>query len=163
VRWIRTRRQRGDAGQRGGAGGREVDAGGLARDRVVLGDHDQLGPGAVVHRRIGVAEEPVDLVAGRVARHAGADLLDDARVVAAEHDGELVLDHALEHPAGDGGVDGVDRGRVDTHEHLAVGGGGGGVVVAQRGWRVEAGEGEGSHADNDRGPSTIPDALRSLG
>jgi hypothetical protein len=127
----------GDAGQRGGACRRELHAGRLARDEVVLGNDDQLGPAAVVDGRVGMRQEPVDLVAFGVVPHAGADLLDAASVVAAEHDGELVVDHALEHPGCDGAVGAVDRGGAHAHEHFVVGRRGCREVLAQAGGRVE--------------------------
>ena len=138
-------RHRRDPGQGCGAGFREPDAGGLVRDRHLLGHDDELGPGAVADGRVGVQDEPEDLVARGEAGHPAADLLDHARVVAAEHDRELVFEHALQHAAGDRGVDGIDRRGVHAHEHLVLGGDRRGQVVAQGGRRVEAGEDEGSH------------------
>jgi hypothetical protein len=69
-----------------------------AADEHVLGDGDQLRPASVADGRIGVEEEPEDLVADGVAGDLGPDLLDHADVVAAEGDGVLVLDpHLFEH------------------------------------------------------------------
>jgi hypothetical protein len=62
-----------------------------------------------VDGRVGVGQEPVDLVTDRVAGDGGPGLLDDAGVVAAEDDRELVVGHALEGAGGDEGVHRVDR------------------------------------------------------
>ena len=119
---------------------------GHGRDRELLGDGDQLGPGAVAHGRVGVQQEPEDLVAGLVAADGGAGLLDHAGVVAAEDDGVLVLDaHLGEQPGGDRVVDRVDRGGVHAHEHLVVGRGRRGEVLAQGGVGFGAVEGDGAH------------------
>jgi hypothetical protein len=66
----------------------------------VLGDQDQLGPGAVVHLRAAVGQEPEHLVPDGVAGDRRAGLLDHPGVVTAKDDRELVLDHALA-PAGE--------------------------------------------------------------
>ena len=87
----------------------------------VLRDSDQLGPASVADGRIGVKHEAKDLVADGVAGDVGADLLDDAGIVAAEDDGELVLDpHLLEQSRGDRVVGRVGRRGMDAHEHLAA-------------------------------------------
>jgi hypothetical protein len=78
-----------------------------------------------------VHQEAEDLVAGRVAGDACADLLDHARVVPAERDGVLVLDaHLGEHPGGDAVVDRVGGRGQNPHEHLARARSRGGKVVA---------------------------------
>ena len=56
------------------------------------------------------------LVADAVVADAGADLLDHAREVAAEDDGEHVLGHLLHRARRDEHVDSVDRGGVHAHE-----------------------------------------------
>src|SRR6478752_1540016 len=63
-------------------------------------------------------EEAEDVVAFAVAGRAWSDPLDDAGVIAAEHDWKLVVHHPPEHSACDRGINGVDRGGVDAHEHL---------------------------------------------
>ncbi len=78
-------------------------------------------------------------------RRTGPGLRDDPGEVAAEDDGELVLEGALEHPGGDRVVDRVDRGGLDPHEHLAVTRDGIGEL-GQGGGSVEAVEAEGAHA-----------------
>ena len=84
--------------------------------------------------RVGVQDEPEDLVAGLVAADGGADLLDHAGVVAAEDDRVFVLDaHSGEHAGGDPVVDRVDRRGVHAHEDLVLGRGGLGQVLAQGG------------------------------
>jgi hypothetical protein len=135
-----------DGRQRRGAGGRHIDAGGPPTDGSVGGNGDEFRPTAVASRGVRVHEEAEDLVARRVLGHVGADLLDDAGVVAAQGDGVLVLDaHLGEHAGRDGVVHGVDRGRPDAHEHLALAGGRGGQVVAQDGGRAGFVEGDGLH------------------
>jgi len=54
-----------------------------------------------------VGQEPEHLVPDGVAGGRRAGLLDHPGVVTAKDDRELVLDHALENPAGDEGVDGL--------------------------------------------------------
>lgn len=84
---------------------------------------------------VGVQEEAEDLVTGRVAGDARADLLDDAGVVATEGDGVLVLDAQLgEHPGGDAVVDGVGGGCLHPDQHLALTRRRGGQVVAGGRW-----------------------------
>ena len=96
------------------------------------------------------------LVAGPVAGDGGPDALDDAGVVAPEHDGERVLDHPVEHAGGDRVVDGVGGGRLDPHEHLVVGEAGLRQVIAEAGRGVELVERECAHGDTmpqaDSGP-----------
>ena len=135
---------RGDRRERRGPCVREVQAARLRCD-VVLRDGDQLRPAPVVHGRVRVEDEAEDLVADPVAADAGADLLDDAGEVAAEGDGELVLDHLLQRTRRDEHVDGVDGGGVHAHEQLVVAGVGLRDVVSQGGLGVEAVEGERSH------------------
>jgi hypothetical protein len=89
---------------------------------------------------------PKTWIARLVAADGGADLFDDAGVVAAEDDRVLVLDaHLGEHAVGDRVVDRVDRGGVHAHEHLVSGRDGFGQVLAQTGGGVGAVEGDGSH------------------
>ena len=92
-----------------------------------------------------MADEAVHLVADPVAGDAEADPLDDAGVVAAEDDRELVLEHVLQRAPGDERVDRVDRRGRDAHEQLAVARPGLGEIVSQAGRGAEAVEGEGSH------------------
>jgi hypothetical protein len=94
-------------------------------------------PAAVSSALAGLREEPVDFVAFGVAPHVGARLLYDAGIVAAEYDGELVVDHAAQHPGRDGTVGAVDRGGAHAHEHLVVGRCGCREVLAQAGGCVE--------------------------
>src|SRR5215217_8237965 len=49
----------------------------------------------------------------------GPNRLDRTGEVLAEHDREVVLQHALQLPARDGQVDAVDRGSAHAHQHLA--------------------------------------------
>jgi hypothetical protein len=136
----------GDPGQRRGPRRRQVDAVGHGRDRGLLGDGDQLGPGAVARGRVGVRQEAEDLVAGLEARHGVADLLDHAGVVAAEGDRVLVLDaHLGEHPGGDRVVDRVGGGGVHAHEHVVGGRGRGGQVRAEGRSGLGAIDGDGAH------------------
>ena len=89
------------------------------RGHRVLGHGDQLGPAPAADRGVGVQDEAEHVVAGGVAGDAVADPLDRAGEVAAEDDGELVLDHAGEHPGRDRVVDRVDRRGADADEQLA--------------------------------------------
>jgi hypothetical protein len=95
-----------------------VEGGGSVGHRLVLGDRDELGPAAVVDGGVGVQQPSVDLVAGGVAGDGRADLLDDAGVVAAQDDRELIGEHGLEVAGGDAGVDWVDRGGLDPDQQL---------------------------------------------
>jgi hypothetical protein len=61
-----------------------------------------------------------DVVAGRDRRHAGADLLDDARALVAEYHGQRVRRHARNHVP----VAVADAARLDADEDLAVARGG---------------------------------------
>ncbi|HET9738511.1 MAG TPA: hypothetical protein VFP78_10355 [Solirubrobacteraceae bacterium] len=91
-------------------------------------------------------EEAEDLVTGRVAGDARADLLDDAGVVATEGDGVLVLDAQLgEHPGGDAVVDGVGGGGLHPDQHLALTRRRGGQVVAGGRWGAGLVERDGLH------------------
>jgi DNA-binding MarR family transcriptional regulator len=127
-------RQRRDASQRRGACGREVDRAGNERNGGLLGDRDQLSPGAIAHRRVGVEQESEDLIAGLIAPYARSDLVDDACVVAAEDGVRLIVDaHLGEHASSNRAVDRIDRGGLHAHEHLVASRGGLGQVLAQSG------------------------------
>jgi hypothetical protein len=105
-----------------------------------------LRPAAVAGGGVGVHQEAEDLMAGRVGGDVGADLLDDARVVASEGDGVLVLDaHVGEHARGDAVVDGVGGGRLHPDEHLAGAGRRRGDVVADGRRRAGFAERDGLH------------------
>jgi hypothetical protein len=88
-----------------------------------------------------------DLVAHRIAIKVRADCFDGARVVAAEDDGKVVVDHFPQHPRRDRVVDGVDRGGAHAHNHAAGRGGRIGQIVAHGRSGVEGIEGDGSHQD----------------
>ena len=118
--------QGGEAGQGRRPGLAHVDAGRLAGHRKVLGHHDQLRPGALMHGGVGMQQEPEHGIPGGMAVDRGAGLLDHAGVVAAQHHRELVVDHAPEDAAGDEGVDRVDRGGPDADQQLVVADLGGG-------------------------------------
>jgi len=106
-------------------------------------------------------EEAEHLVADPVAADAGADLLDDACEVAAENDGELVLDHLLQRSSRHEHVDRVDRGGVHAHEHLVVADVRLGDVVSQPGLGAEAVEGECSHHVSFCRPTVCPQIVDS--
>src|SRR4051794_31428690 len=96
--------------------------------------------------------EAEDLVAGAVAANGTASLLDDARVVAPEDHGVVVLEaHAGEHSGGDRVVDRIDRGGVHAHEDLVVGRGGDGQVLAELGRGIGLVNGDGSHGGSSTG------------
>jgi hypothetical protein len=59
-------------------------------------------------------------IARREAPRAGADGLDGAGVIAAEHGWEAVLHHRFEPPGCDGQVESVQRRVADSHEDFAV-------------------------------------------
>ena len=90
-------------------------------------------------------EEAEDLVAHRIALDVRADCFNCARVVTAEDDWKVVVDHFPQHPRRDRVVDGVDRGRAHTHnEPVGRGCRIGHVVVHDRSG-VEGLEDDGSH------------------
>lgn len=99
---------------------RQVQGPRLGGDEVVLWDGDQLRPTALVDGRVGVREKAEDLVADLETTNVPTDLLDSAGEVAPECDRELVLDHLLDHAAGDGDVRAVYRRGEYAHEHLTV-------------------------------------------
>jgi hypothetical protein len=121
---------------------REVQASRFAGDLEVLGQGDQLRPTPVVHGRVGMEDEPEDLVTDSVAARARPDAFDDAGEIAAEDDRELVLHHLLQEAGRDHHVGAVYGGGVHAHEHAVVGELRLGQVVAERRLRLEALEGE---------------------
>ena len=90
-------------------------------------------------------DEAEHLVAHAVAADPVADLLDDPGEVAAEDDGELVLEHLRQGTHPDEDVDGVDRGGVHAHDDLVGSRARLREVSPQGGLALEAVEGEGSH------------------
>ena len=78
------------------------------RERRAFRDGDELCPASVVHGRVGVEGEAKNLVAGAVAADSDADPLDDSGEVAAEGNGEYMLDHVLQRTRCDENVHRVD-------------------------------------------------------
>jgi hypothetical protein len=140
-------RECGEASERGDTGRGEVERGGFRRDLHLRRECDQLGPASLVDGGIRVQDEAEDPVAHRITLDIRADCLDDARVVTAEDDRKVVVDHFPQHPGRDRVVDGVDRGRAHTHDESAGRGCRLGKVVAHSRSGVEGIEGDGSHQD----------------
>jgi len=140
-------RERVEGRERGDAGSGEVDRGGFRRDLHLRGECDQLGPASLVDGGIRVQEEAEDLVALRITLDICSDCFDGARVVTAEDDRKVVVDHLPEHSRRDAVVDGVDRGRTHAHNEPVGRGCRIGQVVAHGRSGVEGIEGDGSHQD----------------
>ena len=140
-------RECGDASERGDAGRGEVERGGFRRDLHLRGECDQLGPASLVDGGIRVQEEAEDLVTHRITLEVRAECFDGARVVTAEDNRKVVVDHFPQHPGHDRVVDGVGLGPAHAHNHAAGRHCRIGQVVAHGRSGVEGIEGDGSHQD----------------
>jgi hypothetical protein len=94
-----------------------------------------------------VQEEAEDLIPDRKAIDVRADCVDRARVVTAEDDGIVGVDHLPQHARRDRVVDGIDRGRPHAHNENVGRDCRIGQVVAHCGSGVEGIKGDGSHQD----------------
>jgi hypothetical protein len=90
-------------------------------------------------------EEAEDLVAHGIVVDVGTDCLDSPRVVTAEDDREVVLDHVPKHPCRDRVVDRIDRRGKNAHDKPPRCGRRIGQVNAQSRSSIEGTESNGSH------------------